>query len=123
MPEETERARPAYLKAVDLVNEALRVNPHDEDAIYHASLYQAMLGNREGALALLHKIPPGSTRDPSLLALAAKIHYRLGMQDLALTELQKSVSAGYSRVWVRDDPAFAGLVSNVQFQRIVGVAE
>ncbi len=119
VPAESARVQPTYLKAAELVSEVLHVNPRDAEAIHWASLYQAMLGNREVALTLFRKIPAGSPRDPEVWAVAAKIHYRLGMNDQALSELEKSVSAGYSRAWVRDDPAFAGLASNLQFQRIV----
>jgi len=112
-------ARAAYIKAFELVSDVLRVNPKDADAIHWASLYQTMLGNHDAALTMLGRFPTDAPKDPELWAISAKIHYRLGMNDLALQELQKSVSAGYSRAWVRDDPAFAGLASNVQFQRIV----
>jgi serine/threonine-protein kinase len=118
-PGESERVRPAYLKASELVNQRLRVNPRDAQAIHDAGLYQAMLGNREVALALLRRLPERSPRSPEMLWLAAKIHHRLGMNDQALAELEKSVSAGYSRAWIRDDPAFADLASNLHFQMIV----
>ena len=119
VPEDSALVRPAYLKAAEMVGDVLRVNPRDVEAIHWASLYQAMLGNREAALAWLRKIPPDAPRDPDVRAIAAKIHSRLGMNDQALSELEKSVSAGYSRAWVRDDPAFAGLAANLQFQQIV----
>jgi len=119
IPEESAQVRPAYLKAAELVSDTLRVNPRDAEAIHYASLYQAMLGNREAAMALLRRLPAGSPADPEMRFLVAKIYYHLGMNDLAIAELEKSVSAGYSRAWVRDDPAFAGLASNLQFQQIV----
>ncbi len=116
---ELAHVRPTYLKAAGLVSDVLRVNPRDTEAIHYASLYQAMLGNREVALSLLGRIPPDSPREPEMWSVAAKIRYRLGMNDLALGELEKSLSAGYPKAWVRDDPAFAGLASNLQFQRMV----
>ena len=119
LPAEAARVQPAYLKAEEMVNEALRVNPRDQEAIHYASLYQAMLGHKEAALALLREIPAGSQIDPELRSITAKIYYRLGMSDQALAELEQAVSAGYSRAWVRDDPAFTGLSSTLQFQRIV----
>ena len=119
LPADAARVQPAYLKAAEMVSEALRVNPRDEEAIHYASLYQAMLGNREASLALLRRIPAGSPIDPELRSTAAKIYYRLGMTDQALSELEKAVSGGYSRAWVRDDPAFTGLASTSQYQRIV----
>jgi len=119
VPGDSGLVRPAYLKAAEMVGDVLRVNPRDVEAIHWASLYQAMLGNRDGALAWLRKLPPDSPRDPDVRAIAAKIHLRLGINDQALSDLEKSVSAGYSRAWVRDDPAFASLASNLQFQQIV----
>jgi tetratricopeptide (TPR) repeat protein len=119
LPAEGAKVQPAYSKAAEMVSNVLRVNPRDEEAIHYASLYEAMLGHREAALALLRRSPGGSQVDPELRSIAAKIYYRLGMTDPALAELQKAVSAGYSRAWVRDDPAFAGLASSPQYQRIV----
>ena len=119
VPAQSARDRPAYLKAAELVGEVLRVNARNEEAIHWASLYQAMLGHREAALTLLGRVPSGTTRSPDIWALAAKIHHRLGMDEQALSELEKSVSAGYPKAWVRDDPAFVSLSSNLQFQRIV----
>jgi serine/threonine protein kinase/tetratricopeptide (TPR) repeat protein len=119
LPAEAVKVQPAYSKAAELVGDALRVNPKDEEAIHYASLYEAMLGRKEASLALLRRIPDGSEVDPELQSIAAKIYYRLGMTDPALNELQKAVSAGYSRAWVRDDPAFAGLASSPQYQKIV----
>jgi tetratricopeptide (TPR) repeat protein len=119
LPTEGAKVQPAYAKAAEMVSDVLRVNPRDEEAIHYASLYEAMLGHKEAALALLRRIPEGSQVDPELRSIAAKIYYRLGMTDPALAELQKAVSAGYSRAWVRDDPAFAGLASSPQYQRIV----
>jgi Flp pilus assembly protein TadD len=119
LPTESAQVKPVYLKASEAVNEALRVNPRDEEAIHYASLYQAMLGHKEASLALLHRIQEDSRIDPELRSTDAKIYYRLGMTDRALSELEKAVSSGYSRAWVRDDPAFAGMASSLQFQKIV----
>jgi len=119
LPAEAARVERAYLKADEMVKEALKVNPRDVEAIHYFSLYQAMLGHKGMALAVLRQIPAGSTVDPELRSTDAKVYYRLGMNDRALAELEQAVSAGYSRAWVRDDPAFAGLASNLQFQRIV----
>ena len=119
LPEESAKVAPAYSKAAEMVSDALRVNPRDEEALHYASLYQAMLGHNEAALVLLRRIPERSQVDPELRSIAAKIYHRLGMTDPALAELDKAVSAGYSRAWVRDDPAFAGLASSPQYQRIV----
>lgn len=119
VPAESARGRPAYLKASELVTEVLRVNPRDVEAVHWASLYQTMLGNRAAALALLGKVPTGMSRSPDVWALAAKIHLNLGMNEQALSELTKSISAGYPKAWVRDDPAFSSIASDLQFQRIV----
>ena len=119
MPAESTRVKPTYLKAAELVNEALRVNPKDTEALHYAGLYQTMLGNREAAEAFLRRIPSSSPRDPEIWFVAAKIHYSLGMIDQALAELDRSLSGRYPKAWVRDDPAFAGLASNLQFQRMV----
>ena len=119
IPVETGKVQSTYRKASELVSEVLHVNPRDVEALTYASLYQAMMGNRQAAFNLLAKIPSGAPRDPELWSAAAKIHYHFGLRDQALDELQRAVAAGYPRPWVKDDPAYAGLASNLQFQRVV----
>ncbi len=119
VPAQSARDRPAYLKASALVDEVLRVNPHDYEAIHWASLYQAMLGHRSAALALLRRVPSGTPLSPDIWALAAKIHHHLGLDRRAIIEVEKAVAAGYPKPLLRDDPAFSALSSNLQFQRIV----
>ena len=119
LPAYAARVQPSYLKAATMVGEALRVNAKDQDAIHYAALYQAMLGHKDAALALLQRVPDGSRVDPELRSTDAKTLYRLGKNQEALAQLEKAVSGGYSRAWVRDDPSFAGLSASAEYQRIV----
>ena len=119
VPAEASKVEPAYLKASSMVSDALRVNPRDEEALYYAALYQVMLGHKDQALAFLRKSQSDAGRSPEMHAVTAKIYNHLGMTDQAVAEIQKAVSTGYSRTWLRDDPAFANLASSLQFQSIV----
>jgi len=119
IPSAASKVEPAYLKAASMVGDALRVNPRDEEALHYAALYQVMLGNKEAAMAFLRRVPAAAPRSPEMHAVAAKIYNRIGQSDQALAELEKAVATGYSKTWMRDDPAFANLASSLQFQSLV----
>jgi tetratricopeptide (TPR) repeat protein len=119
MPGQRERATAAYQKAASLAGDRLKVNSRDGFAIYHLALYQAMLGQQDPALNHLEEASRLLHGDSELLFNAAKIYMQLRRPEAALAYLQKSLAAGYSVPFVRDDPMFRNLASNVQFQRLV----
>jgi eukaryotic-like serine/threonine-protein kinase len=119
-PGQRDRAADAYRKATALAKERLHLNGHDAFAMYHLALYEAMLQQRQGSLDHLQRAEQLLNGDSELLFNAAKIHAQLGQVDSALNFLEKSVAAGYSVPFVRDDPMFKNLESNVQFKKLVG---
>lgn len=118
-PGQRERATAAYQKAASLAGDRLKVNGRDGFAIYHLALYQAMLGQQDSAFRHLEEASRLLHGDSELLFNAAKIYMQLRRPEAALAYLQKSLAAGYSVPFVRDDPMFRNLASNVQFQRLV----
>jgi serine/threonine protein kinase/tetratricopeptide (TPR) repeat protein len=115
-----ERAHSAqiYAKAIALAEGSLRVNPRDTVVLYHLALFNAMLQHRAKALAYLQRAMAVTPQDPELWFKAAKVYTQLGQTGDALAALEKAVAEGYTSFWVRDDPIFANLASDVRFQKL-----
>ena len=122
-PGERQRSREALQKAIALANERLQINPRDLDALYEIAFCQAMLQESGSSQQYLRRALDISSDDPELLFTAGKIYVLLDKHDLAMSFLEKAVRAGYSKTFIRDDPAFRSLASNVQFQKLVGSAK
>lgn len=108
-------AADAYLKAIALANEELRVNPKDEYLLGNLAKYHAMLGERQAALDVLKRGLTIAPDAPELLFDVAFVHQQFGETDEALRWLARSLKAGFSVANVRDDPVFASLKTNPQF--------
>jgi eukaryotic-like serine/threonine-protein kinase len=117
-PGERQRADDAYNKAISSAKDRIKVNPRDLSALHYLALYEAMLGHNTEALSYLERALQLSSNDPELLFNAAKIYSRLGKEEMALTFVEKAVAAGYSIFFVRDDPMFRNLASNVRFHKL-----
>ena len=124
IPQQRDRSTANYKKAISLAEGRLRVNPRDASVLADLALYHAMLQERSAALELLKRAQAIDPKNPEVLYKSAKVYNLFGSPDQALTYLEQAINDGYSRVWPRDDPAFANLASNREFQRIVsaGVA-
>jgi len=83
------------------------------------ALYHAMLNEEAAAFEYLKRASAADPNDQEVLYKSAKVYNQFGDTTQALNYLEKSIIAGYSRVWPRDDPAFANLYKNSRFRRIV----
>jgi serine/threonine protein kinase/tetratricopeptide (TPR) repeat protein len=118
-PSERERAALAYEKAIKMAQDALQVNPKDTGALRRLGLYHAMLGHASVAQAYVGKALQNAASSPDVQFYVAKTNMRLGNSDAAFSALNRSVALGFPKSWIRDDPIFAGLAPNVQFQELV----
>jgi serine/threonine protein kinase/tetratricopeptide (TPR) repeat protein len=118
-PGERARAADAYQKAIALANARLQVNPRDAEAISHLALFHAMLQHRAPALKYVGEALQLTPDDPETQFKAAKVYIQLGMRTQALAAAEKAISLGYLVYVLRDDPVFADLAADVQFQKLV----
>jgi len=102
-------ARQEYLIALDLVRQALAVNPRDADAHLLAAQYCAMLGRKEEALQFLDFSLHTGINDPETLYFAAIVHNQLGDASIALDFLQRALRQGYSRSEIERTPELSSL--------------
>jgi len=119
VPGQRERAMRLYEKALTLAQEPLRINPHDAVALEHIALFNAMLHRSDIAYSYLRRALQISPSDSELLFTAGKVNAQLGKQEEAVQFLEEAVKAGYSVFFVRDDPLFHAMATNVHFQSLV----
>ena len=112
-------ARAEFLRAIDLADADLKVNPDDADAHVLAAQYFAMIGDRKEAARHLKAALRLRPNDPESLYAAGIVHNQLGERKEALEWLRKAVAKGYSPAEMaatieldslRNDPGFAALL-------------
>jgi len=111
-------ARDEYLKGLDLITQALKVNPHDEDAHLLAAQYCAMLGRRQSALQHLENALRTRPNDAETLYFAAIVHSRLGSKRETIFWLRKAIEHGYSRAEIEHTIEFDSLRNETEFAHL-----
>jgi tetratricopeptide (TPR) repeat protein len=119
IPGQRDKSISTYRKAISLAEDRLKVNPRDASVLADLALYHAMLQQRSAALDFLKRAQTIDPKDPEVLYKSAKVYNLFGSPDQALTYLEQAINDGYSRVWPRDDPAFANLADNLRFREIL----
>jgi serine/threonine-protein kinase len=118
-PGKRDQARRPLTKATELVEDDLRVNPHDLSALEDGARCQAMLGNEDRAQDYLRRALAVAPDDAELLYVAAAVQQLFGHTDQALQWLAKSRAAGYGPERLRDDPSFESLKNDPRFQKLI----
>jgi len=109
----------AYRKAIALAQEQLRVNPRNSDILGVVATYQAMLGEKQAAMANLNRSLAIAPNSPDLLYRAALVHNHFGETELTLKWLDHALAAGFSPMTVRDAPDFDSLRDKPKFQQLL----
>jgi serine/threonine-protein kinase len=111
-------SRPAYEKAVQLAEAALRLNPSEPSLRASLALYQAKLGLAEESRANAARAIEEAPGAPGIIYKSARAAEAAGDRRRALDLLRQALGAGYSRVQVenepdlrrlREDPGYAAL--------------
>jgi eukaryotic-like serine/threonine-protein kinase len=118
-PGKRQQARNAYLEALRLADEKLRLNARDGHALAYRATYLAMLDQKQQALASLQAALTISSEDPDVQCRGAIVYNHFGDTDLTLKLLQKALTSGTSTGWVRDTPDFDHLRTDQRFQAIL----
>jgi len=119
VPSEHERASNALNRAISIADESLKVNPKDPRTLRNLALSHAMLGDTQGAQRYLRTALQIASDSPDVQFYAAKVYCLLKNDEAALVAAQKAVGLGFPRNWLRDDPTFSRMASNVHFQKII----
>lgn len=118
-PDKKERARDAYLTAIQILREQLRSTPGDPTLRSRLALYLAKRGDLARALEELDKLEGFPYKDASSWFRMA-VAYEVGTRrEKALAALAQALRAGLSVEEVKKDPELLGLRSDAQYHRLI----
>lgn len=115
----TEKAGPAYTKAIQLVRERIASNPQDAAAKGSLAVYLAKNGDTASALKALTVLGPAVQKDPGLAFKAALVFELSHQRKQALDAVANAARAGYSPHEIATDPDLAALRQDAAYTRIV----
>jgi serine/threonine-protein kinase len=110
----------AYARAIDLVEQAVKIDPKDGQLHAQVAKYQAMSGHNDKAAAEIATALRLAPKEPKVFFTAAVVEQQAGHSERAKSWLNKAVQAGYSPASMLDDPVFAPLRADPQFKKSIG---
>jgi tetratricopeptide (TPR) repeat protein len=122
IPGQQEKARQAYLRAVDLSSNAIRVNRNDAQAYRTRASALAKLGQHRAARAAILRaleIEPQRSMNVYEAAVIANI---AGEHDETRARLEQAIRLGYSVGDIQRDPEFANLAKSGRLSTIISGA-
>jgi TolB-like protein/Flp pilus assembly protein TadD/DNA-binding winged helix-turn-helix (wHTH) protein len=120
---QTERAREAYSKAIELAEDVLRVNPSDADATALLAHYYANIDESERAKELLARAMKLAPQSMFICYDAAVTNVRLGETDKALTAIEQAVELGYPVDLLSLDAGLVPLINTDRFAALLAKSE
>lgn len=118
-PGKREKARDAYLRAIELANERLEINPHDLEAIIRIAGFYAAIEDREQAFHFIRQVENMEPVTSEVMYRLGAAYERLGERAEALYWIEKSLRNGYSIHDVLAQPELEGLYHDERFQRMI----
>ena len=103
-----------YPRAIEMVSQALRVNPSDIDARVSLAAYYAKSGDRAGALTQLNALP-STLDDPHVLVFGAVVYVDLADHTKALDWLEQAATRGLAASELQDWIELDALKTNPRF--------
>ena len=119
VPGKRAAAAAAYSKAIALIEEPLKLNPHDARLLGCVAEYHAMRGERKAAIDNVKASLRLQPNSPDLLFNAGVVYQQIGDTDHALDALEQAVSLGISPSMLRDTPNFDALIENPRFLGLI----
>jgi tetratricopeptide (TPR) repeat protein len=115
-PGERDKATDAYERAVELAEEARKVNPRQPALLAQLADAYSMLGRRVAALDAAAAVERLGTTEPDALFNVASAYEQLGQRGRALEWLERALAAGYSADSVGRSPGLAELRKDPRFK-------
>jgi tetratricopeptide (TPR) repeat protein/predicted Ser/Thr protein kinase len=119
IPGERERARRAYERAVELCDEAIRINPADSRAHVTRASALAKLGRQREAHASILRALEIEPQHASNVYEAATIANIGGSEDDALARIEQALRLGYNADDMLRDPEFANLKKSGRLDAVI----
>lgn len=114
-----EQARAAYLEAVRLEAQALRVNPKDAAALARLAVGEAKLGRRREAERNAGRAVELARTDAEVLYRSAVVHTLNGNATSALADLEQALKYGFSAALAAQDHDLAALRETARFGELI----
>jgi tetratricopeptide (TPR) repeat protein len=108
-----------YKRALALVEQQLKVNPRDAEAMSFAAYFNARLGNREKALEYDARATENASDNMYVYYNSALVHAQFGQANEALDALERTVALDYQVDLLPLDPAFESLRKEPRFNRLI----
>ncbi|MFQ5740780.1 MAG: tetratricopeptide repeat protein [Acidobacteriota bacterium] len=116
-------ARSAYLDAIELLRDQLRVNPADARALSLVALLEAKLGRREEAERHSTQAAEVAPRDGQVLYRKAVVHALATQKKSALGWLKKALEQGYSVQEAIEDEDLTSIRDSAAYRQLVRKTE
>ncbi|GIU77141.1 MAG: hypothetical protein KatS3mg005_0379 [Bryobacteraceae bacterium] len=114
MPDQEEKARESFGKAIALAEEQRKQNPRDAFLHSDLALYYAKTGNARLARERLSTALLLSPKGPEIRAAAAEAHELLGERGEAIAYAREALQLGYPRPRMERNPELAGLLAEAR---------
>jgi tetratricopeptide (TPR) repeat protein/tRNA A-37 threonylcarbamoyl transferase component Bud32 len=118
-PDKKERAREAYLRAIQLLREELRSHPQDVTLRSRLALYRAKRGDRDAALAELAGLETAAGKDARARYRMLVAYEALGARDKALAALGQALRGGFPAEEIRKDPELLALRADPRYHQLI----
>jgi TolB-like protein/Flp pilus assembly protein TadD/DNA-binding winged helix-turn-helix (wHTH) protein len=105
----------AFSQATELLEKSLAINPVDATSLSRLASYYARLGMDAEALDALNRLAALNSLDYEVPYFAALAHIELGDRNAGISEINRAVLMGYSRVLVAADPGLAPVRGELEF--------
>jgi serine/threonine-protein kinase len=120
---EEELTRGTYLKAAELAQLSLGVNP--ESALTRAALayFMVRLGDTKEATIQIDAATAADSTDLNTHYYAALVYKELGNLEAAASETRQALAAGYPATLLRADPEFGPMISSPEVAELMGATD
>jgi serine/threonine-protein kinase len=119
----SEAARAAYLRAVDLAEAELRVNPNDALNLARLAVYEAKVGRAREAERHIREAEQARPELATVQFRKAVVYALINRPDVAVAAAQKAVAQGYPITQLRDEEDLMALRNQPGFTALIHGAD
>ncbi|HTR35237.1 MAG TPA: protein kinase [Bryobacteraceae bacterium] len=116
---DSEKAKAAYEKAIELAYKALKVNPKDALSMGFLAVYYAKDGDSRKGLDFIRRARTIDQNDTQLMYFEAVIDAIANQQPEALRSLRAALEKGYPAEMAKIDPDLKSLEGNPDFGKLI----
>jgi serine/threonine-protein kinase len=113
------KARDAFTRALQLLDEKLRDEPRSVELRSRHALLLAKRGDRQAAVAVADPLAKEPGLDAQTLYRLALAYELAGARERAIEQLNHAVGSGYSTEELRKDPELIALRADVRYHRMM----